>query len=215
MLPIALPKDQVELLMTDAEAKKKVTVDLPEQKVIREGGEAFPFAVDAFRKHCLLNGLDDIGLTLQKGALIDAFEEKRSASFPWLDGVKRGDVATVQVSGSKGSNFYTRTAKGFLTGLPATEARPARAPAEKLLITATGSAIERAVRVANDLQDAGDADIVKVQTRLIAAIGDKSGTPAVPQVIIDMKAKPRPTALVPAAGTIGTDGGSDSNAKDW
>ena len=65
-------------------------VDLPSQKVIRHGGDSgpryFEFEVDAFRKHCLLNGLDDIGLTMANMESIRAFEQVRSAHFPWLDG---------------------------------------------------------------------------------------------------------------------------------
>jgi len=86
MLPLVLPKAQVEELMRDSEAKKKITVDLENQQVIREDGSSFAFEVDSFRKHCLLNGLDDIGLTLQKTDRIDEFEGIRSARYPWLDG---------------------------------------------------------------------------------------------------------------------------------
>ena len=50
-------------------------------------GEAFPFKIDEFRKHCLLNGLDDIGLTLAKGDLINAFEKKHLSTQPWLNGI--------------------------------------------------------------------------------------------------------------------------------
>merc|ERR1712194_874674 len=84
MLPIVLPNDQVEQLMHDAEAHKKMTVDLPGQKVAREGGEAFPFDIDPFQKHCLINGLDDIGLTLEKESFIHSFEQQRTQQFPWL-----------------------------------------------------------------------------------------------------------------------------------
>jgi 3-isopropylmalate dehydratase len=54
--------------------------------VIRSNGEEFPFELDAFKKHCLLNGLDKIGLTLDKEDKISTFEKERSANFPWLDG---------------------------------------------------------------------------------------------------------------------------------
>lgn len=86
MLPLVLPKEQVEELMQDAEAERRVSVDLESQQVIREDGTHFTFEVDSFRKHCLLNGLDDIGLTLQRTDDIDQFEDVRSSRFPWLDG---------------------------------------------------------------------------------------------------------------------------------
>ena len=61
-------------------------VDLLSQQVLRADGTSYPFEVDPFRKNCLLNGLDDIGLTMQKLDAIAAFEAKRSAAYPWLDG---------------------------------------------------------------------------------------------------------------------------------
>jgi len=86
MLPLKLSRPQVLELMADAEALKPIEVDLPSQKVIRHDGSTFDFEVDSFRKHCLINGLDDIGLTMQKMAEIRAFEATRSRNFPWLDG---------------------------------------------------------------------------------------------------------------------------------
>jgi len=62
----------------------ELTIDLENQKIIKADGDAIPFEVDAFRKHCLLNGLDDIGLTLQDSDQIKAYEKKRSAQAPWL-----------------------------------------------------------------------------------------------------------------------------------
>ncbi|KAJ1635157.1 hypothetical protein T492DRAFT_863913 [Pavlovales sp. CCMP2436] len=59
-------------------------VDLPSQTITRPGGAPIVFEMDAFRKHCLLNGLDDIALTLQKGAKIDAYEKAAKLSMPWL-----------------------------------------------------------------------------------------------------------------------------------
>ncbi len=67
--------------------KKTLTVRLEEQLINAEAGDApdsIPFAIDPFRKHCLLNGLDDIGLTLEKAAQIDAFEAKNRQALPWL-----------------------------------------------------------------------------------------------------------------------------------
>jgi 3-isopropylmalate dehydratase len=86
MLPVVLPLEQVRELMADAVAKKEIEIDLPNQFVIRESGEKYPFQVDAFKKHCLINGLDDIGLTMQKLDEIRAFEAMRSKLYPWLDG---------------------------------------------------------------------------------------------------------------------------------
>ena len=86
ILPIALPQDQVDLLMKDAEkgANARMTIDLEAQTVETSDGEKFSFEIDPFLKHCLLNGLDDIGLTLEKAASIDAFEAQASQSRPWV-----------------------------------------------------------------------------------------------------------------------------------
>jgi len=87
MLPLTLPRDQVEILLADtATPGTEITVDLGNQKVIRPNGEFFTFEIDEFRKHCLINGLDKIGLTLQKEEVIGTFETERSIHFPWLDG---------------------------------------------------------------------------------------------------------------------------------
>ncbi len=86
VLPIILPKEQVDALMADAEmgANAIVTVDLEKQEIIRPDGEAVAFEVDEFRRHCLLNGLDDISLTLAKDDLIATFEARRKIERPWL-----------------------------------------------------------------------------------------------------------------------------------
>eukprot|EP00562_Extubocellulus_spinifer_P002262 CAMPEP_0178477450 /NCGR_PEP_ID=MMETSP0696-20121128/4138_1 /TAXON_ID=265572 /ORGANISM="Extubocellulus spinifer, Strain CCMP396" /LENGTH=849 /DNA_ID=CAMNT_0020104763 /DNA_START=215 /DNA_END=2764 /DNA_ORIENTATION=+ len=87
MLPLTLSRDQVEVLLEDAATPgTEITVDLENQKVIRPNGEEFTFEIDAFRKNCLLNGLDKIGLTLEKTDEISAFEKVRSEKYPWLDG---------------------------------------------------------------------------------------------------------------------------------
>ncbi|HHX88547.1 MAG TPA: 3-isopropylmalate dehydratase small subunit [Paracoccus sp.] len=85
ILPIILPEDQVQHLMDDAGkgANARVTVDLESQVITASDGTQFPFEVDAFKKHCLLNGLDDIGLTLEKADAIDAYEGKAQALYPW------------------------------------------------------------------------------------------------------------------------------------
>jgi 3-isopropylmalate/(R)-2-methylmalate dehydratase small subunit len=86
ILPIVLPEDQRDLLMKDAEkgANARIEVDLEAQTVTSSDGEVFSFEVDAFKKHCLLNGLDDIGLTMEKAAAIDTFEAEASAVRPWV-----------------------------------------------------------------------------------------------------------------------------------
>ncbi|HEU5048056.1 MAG TPA: 3-isopropylmalate dehydratase small subunit [Rickettsiales bacterium] len=83
VLPVVLPKDDVEKLLQTAESGQKITVDLQAQKVLA-GNHSFAFEVDAFRKHCMLNGLDDIGLTMEKLSDIGAFEAKQKTATPWL-----------------------------------------------------------------------------------------------------------------------------------
>jgi len=86
ILPIVLPEEQRDILMKDAEkgANARIEVDLEAQTITSSDGEVFNFDVDPFKKHCLLNGLDDIGLTMEKAAAIDAFEADLSAARPWV-----------------------------------------------------------------------------------------------------------------------------------
>lgn len=86
MLPVILTEAEVDVLFQESAAtpEYRLSVDLATQQVIRPNGETFSFSIDAFRKHCLLNGLDDIGLTLQDGDAIRAFEAKTQASRPWV-----------------------------------------------------------------------------------------------------------------------------------
>ena len=86
MLPIVLDAEIVNDIFEKVAAKSgfEITVDLTNQKVVTEDGDEYPFEVDAFRKHCLLNGLDDISLTLQHADEISAYEEKTKQSAPWL-----------------------------------------------------------------------------------------------------------------------------------
>ena len=88
ILPIVLPQEQVDLLLDDASrgANATVTVDLVNQEISGPDGGKIKFDVDPFRKHCLLNGLDDIGLTLQHASKIDDYEASRRASQPWTFG---------------------------------------------------------------------------------------------------------------------------------
>ena len=85
ILPIRVTPEQLEKLMDDAGRGSNATlsVDLASQEIRGPDGGVIAFEVDPFRKHCLLEGLDDIGLTLQKGAAIDAVEAKTAASRPW------------------------------------------------------------------------------------------------------------------------------------
>lgn len=213
MLPITLTKDKVEELMKDAEAKKKFTIDLPGQQIIRESGEAMPFDVDSFRKHCLVNGFDDIGLTLQKQGAIASFETKRGDRFPWLEG-RQGGSAELRITAAKGSSYYTRIAKGFFAGLAATPDRPERPPATQVVISATGAAIERAVRTAQEVEASGDATIGRLKTDFVRAPGSER-QPCVPQVMITLEAKPKAQAVAPVSGQVGEGCGCDSKKTDW
>ena len=85
ILPVVLPQEAVDHLMDDARkgANARITVDLDSQTVTASDGTTFKFEVDAFKKHCLMNGLDDIGLTLEKAAAIDSYEKKTATLRPW------------------------------------------------------------------------------------------------------------------------------------
>jgi len=86
ILPIRLPRAVCEQLVEDAKlgANARLTIDLERQVVVRPNGEEIGFEVDPFRKHLLLNGLDDIGQTLQHKPAIDSFEARQKAAQPWL-----------------------------------------------------------------------------------------------------------------------------------
>jgi 3-isopropylmalate/(R)-2-methylmalate dehydratase small subunit len=86
MLPIVLPQEAVDVLMADAEkgANARMTIDLENQVVTTSDGEEFRFEIDSFKKHCLMEGLDDIGLTMEKVGAIDSFEEQAGQSRPWV-----------------------------------------------------------------------------------------------------------------------------------
>ena len=85
VLPVALPAEICGRLMADAAlgGNARITVDLENQKVVRPDGEAIHFEIDGFRKHCLLNGLDDIGLTLEHAPAIDRYEAQLRATQGW------------------------------------------------------------------------------------------------------------------------------------
>ncbi len=86
ILPIVMPQDVVDTLMEDARRGEnaRMTVDLENQTITTSDGQSFPFEVDAFKKHCLMNGLDDIGLTMEKAANIDSYEAKAATLRPWV-----------------------------------------------------------------------------------------------------------------------------------
>ena len=86
ILPITLPQEQIDILMKDAEkgANARMTIDLDAQTVTTSDGEVFNFEVDSFKKHCLMNGLDDIGLTMEKADSINQFEAKAGTARPWV-----------------------------------------------------------------------------------------------------------------------------------
>lgn len=86
LLPVILSDDIVDQLFAEMYAQEgyELTVDLHNKRVVTPSGESFEFDLDEFRRHCLLNGLDDIGLTLEDADYIRAYEEKRKKQSPWL-----------------------------------------------------------------------------------------------------------------------------------
>ena len=84
ILPIKLDKDLTNDLMNEANNKKKLEINLSEQLIIKENNEKINFEIDNFRKKCLLEGLDDIGLTLQKSKYIDEYEKNIPSLYSWL-----------------------------------------------------------------------------------------------------------------------------------
>ena len=92
ILPVRLPREVCDALIEDARlgGNARVTVDLARQVVIRPNGEEIGFEIDPFRKHSLLNGLDDIGQTMQHGTAIDGFEARRRAEMAWMPGTTAG-----------------------------------------------------------------------------------------------------------------------------
>ncbi|MFT6167965.1 MAG: 3-isopropylmalate/(R)-2-methylmalate dehydratase small subunit [Celeribacter sp.] len=86
ILPIVMPQEVMDVLMADAEkgSNARMTIDLEAQVVTTSDGQEFPFDVDAHKKHCLLEGLDDIGLTMAKKAAIDTFEASMQQARPWV-----------------------------------------------------------------------------------------------------------------------------------
>ncbi|WP_435202142.1 3-isopropylmalate dehydratase small subunit [Qipengyuania sp. 902] len=92
ILTVELPQDQVDRLLEIA-ADHPITIDLENQTVTTPFQDRFAFEVDPFRKHCLLEGLDEIGLTLERSAAIETHEQQRAQALPWLDAPQRRDAA--------------------------------------------------------------------------------------------------------------------------
>jgi len=92
MLPVVLPESEVRKCMQEANSAKEIQIDLPNQVVILSTGEKIKFDVDPFRKNCLIEGLDDIGLTMKKDAAIAAFEKNRDTEFSFLKGIELAKV---------------------------------------------------------------------------------------------------------------------------
>ena len=86
ILPVVVSEDELRLLMKDAEkgSNARMIVDLENQQIETSDGEVISFDVDQHRKHCLMNGLDDIGLSMEKIASVDAFEAQMAQSAPWV-----------------------------------------------------------------------------------------------------------------------------------
>ena len=84
ILPIRLDQEKVNILMTEAKNKNQLTINLDEQKIILADENVIDFDIDPFRKKCLVEGLDDIGLTLQKKNKISKYEESIKSSHPWI-----------------------------------------------------------------------------------------------------------------------------------
>ena len=105
MLPVAIPQEQCYELAKDAELGLDLEVDLEKQEIRRVNSERIPFVIDPFRRHCLLNGLDDIALTMQRETAIKEFERRRSEMWPWLNGFgyqgNKVPIAPIKTTGRK------------------------------------------------------------------------------------------------------------------
>ena len=84
ILPIMLDQSDVDHLMKEAENKKTLTINLEEQSIVDESGKSIDFEIEEFKKKCLIEGLDDIGLTLKKSEAIGVYEERIQEKFPWI-----------------------------------------------------------------------------------------------------------------------------------
>lgn len=86
MLPITIPESDCITLAEDAAAGLEIEVDLEKEQISRVKGSSISFTTDPFRRHCLINGLDDIALTMQMAEVIESFEQRRTNTWSWLDG---------------------------------------------------------------------------------------------------------------------------------
>ena len=84
ILPIRLDQSDVDHLMKEAENKKTLTINLEEQSIVDESGKSIDFEIEEFKKKCLIEGLDDIGLTLKKSEAIGVYEKRIQEKFPWI-----------------------------------------------------------------------------------------------------------------------------------
>lgn len=100
MLPITLSQEKIDLLLQDATLGKELEINLPDQTIARPSGEKISFDIEPFRKHCLVNGLDDIGLTMQKEELILTYEKNMTINRPWIDGWKASSSVSAKVLSS-------------------------------------------------------------------------------------------------------------------
>lgn len=102
MLPVVVSQELCRELTEDAEAGLELEVDLEKEEIRRYNKPPISFTTDTFRRHCLLNGLDDIGLTLQRESAIQVFEARRSETWPWLDGFGyNGKIPVTRVGGAE------------------------------------------------------------------------------------------------------------------
>ena len=95
LLPIVLERSIIDILMEDADKQYKVDVNLEQQTITRFNGQTIPFDINPSRKHCLINGLDDIGLTMQKLDKIIRFEKARAQVQPWFDNAAQKILVSV------------------------------------------------------------------------------------------------------------------------
>ena len=108
ILCLELSQEQVDLFYDDAKAGKEIEVDLESNRISKSSGESISFEIPAFRRHCLLNGLDDIALTLQHQAEIGEYERQRAVIWPWLDDMsqsKRGGITASLSSAQKQTSW--------------------------------------------------------------------------------------------------------------
>merc|ERR1712037_358684 len=152
--------------MKDATELRQFEIDLPSQKITRANGSTISFDVDPFKKHCLINGLDDIGLSLQKDSYITKFEEVRRTKFSFLEAARK-KVSELPVTSAESVDFYVKAALELLSGCPSKDGSAERLPSVDVIVSGEGSGIPKAASVANELEANGDATIARTQTLLV------------------------------------------------